>query len=380
MIQRSLFAILALCALLLTDGPAVAQQAAPPVTAPAPSAAPKSFLPPAARSAGAPAPAAAAPPSGIYAWITARQAEINQRLAQAVRDIRTRNPVMATLALALLSFAYGVLHAAGPGHGKAVISSYVLANGQTVRRGIQISFLAAFFQALSALILVGILVIAFQATGLAVKSAEAWLETISWGLVTLVGAWLLWSQFRKLRPASAAVSRHPPSHPHEHALHDHDHGHVRHGHSHKHDHQLPHGHHHHADDGHDHSECCGHAHMPDPKQLEGAWSWSKAISLALAVGVRPCTGAILVLIFALSQGLLWAGVFATFAMAIGTAITVSALAALAVGSRELAARYGSGGSLWAERVRIAAGVAGSVAVLLLGLTLFIGSLSQTGVF
>ena len=62
--------------------------------------------------------------------------------------------------------------------------------------------------------------------------------------------------------------------------------------------------------------------------------------LAAAVGIRPCTGAILVLVFAIGQGLAWAGVFATFAMALGTAITVSALAAIAIGSRELAARFG----------------------------------------
>jgi ABC-type nickel/cobalt efflux system permease component RcnA len=115
--------------------------------------------------------------------------------------------------------------------------------------------------------------------------------------------------------------------------------------------------------------------MPNPKQLEGEWSWRKALPIALAVGVRPCTGAILVLVFAIGQGLLWAGVFATFAMAIGTAITVSALAALAVGSRELAVRLGNG-SIGTERVRAAAGIGGSALVMVLGALFFFGSLNS----
>ena len=89
---------------------------------------------------------------GFYAWVMATQSAYNERLAATIREIRS-DPFVATLLLAALSFAYGVVHAAGPGHGKAVISSYVLANEQTVRRGIQLSFLASFFQALSAILL-----------------------------------------------------------------------------------------------------------------------------------------------------------------------------------------------------------------------------------
>lgn len=116
--------------------------------------------------------------------------------------------------------------------------------------------------------------------------------------------------------------------------------------------------------------------MPDPRQLESGWSWSRALAISMAVGLRPCTGAVFILGFAISQGLLWAGIFATFAMALGTAITVSFLAAIAVGSRELAARLGGGGSSpWATRVRLAAGIGGSLAVLVLGIVLFLGSLN-----
>lgn len=115
--------------------------------------------------------------------------------------------------------------------------------------------------------------------------------------------------------------------------------------------------------------------MPSPKDLEGVWSWRKAIALAVSIGIRPCTGAILVLLFALSQGLLLAGVFATFAMAIGTAITVSVLAALAVGSRDLATRLAGGGDgRWANAIASGAGILGSGAVMLMGGAFFLASL------
>ena len=120
--------------------------------------------------------------------------------------------------------------------------------------------------------------------------------------------------------------------------------------------------------------------MPSPKDLEGPLDWKKSIALAASVGIRPCTGAILVLIFALSQGLFWAGVFATFAMALGTAITVSVLAALAVGSRELATRMAGAESQWASRIATAAGIGGSALVFLMGATFFIASLKGTGPF
>jgi len=348
---------------------ALAQSQGPPATAP------KSFLPPAK---------AAEPPSGVagraYAWVMSKQAEINRRLAAAVREIKTGDPWFATLVLAGLSFAYGVLHAAGPGHGKAVISSYVLANEQTVRRGIALSFLAAAFQGVSALVVVGVLVLVLSATGMTMRSTEAWLETLSWGLVAVVGAWLLYTQIKAAWPEPKVAGSHAHGHSHG-DQHHHDHGHHHHGHDHRHDH----GHgHHHAHHDHEHAadgSCCSHAHMPDPSQLQGPWSWRQAFAIAFAVGIRPCTGAILVLIFAIGQGLLWAGVFATFAMAIGTAITVSFLAALAVGSRELAMRIGGGReSAWGARVRTAAGIGGAGLVLGLGLVLMVGSLQGTSAF
>jgi nickel/cobalt exporter len=336
------------------------------------------------QTAGAPQKAERTFLGDVWSYVLAQQARINRELAGAVRQMKTGNVLDATLLLAFLSFTYGVLHAAGPGHGKAVISSYVLANEKTVKRGIMLSFLSAFIQALSAIAIVGVLAIALRATSLEISATERWIETISWGFVALVGIWLLYSQISKLfaRPAKAAgahnhgqaeVSASAPVHAGCGCGHDHSHdqGHA-HTHSSSHDahaHSHAHAHHHDAD-----GACCGHAHMPDPKDLEGHLSWSKALAIAFSVGIRPCTGAILVMIFAMSQGLLIAGVFATFAMALGTAITVSVLASLAVGSRELATRLAGGEGRAAGAVAAGIGILGSMLVFLMGAAFFVASL------
>jgi len=109
-------------------------------------------------------------------------------------------------------------------------------------------------------------------------------------------------------------------------------------------------------------------------------SWRKIMAVVFSVGVRPCSGAILVLVFALTQGLFWAGVAATFAMAFGTAITVAALATLALGSRELALKLGRGGGAWANAVGTTCALGGSALILLFGATLFAASLGPARPF
>jgi ABC-type nickel/cobalt efflux system permease component RcnA/ABC-type uncharacterized transport system substrate-binding protein len=309
--------------------------------------------------------AASGPMQRMFAWVRDKQEEAHTSLKSSVERLKTESPWSAAFLLAGISLLYGVLHAAGPGHGKAVISSYVLADGRTVRRGVALSFLAAGVQALSAVVLVGILIVALRWTGLQSKAMEAWLETASWALVALIGAWLIYYQLRGGHAHSHAHV-HAPGVGHDHAYH------------HRHD---AHGHHHH---GHDHghgADCEVCAHLPAPSQLQGDWSWAHALSIAFAIGIRPCTGAILVLVFAIGQGLWWAGVLSTVVMAIGTAAAVSVLAACAVGFREATARIaGRGSSKWGERVQFAAGLGGASLVLLLGVVFFIGSLTTAQPF
>jgi nickel/cobalt exporter len=288
---------------------------------------------------GVPRGQAAPPPTtGVLGWIFAKQAEFYRQFSGLIRAAKADGS--AAWSLFGLSFLYGVFHAAGPGHGKAVISSYLVANDETWRRGVVLSFASALVQALVAVLLVGIAAVLLNATSSTMRGAVNVIETASYALIILIGLRLLWvkgrafiAAFRNLhRPAPVGAAVTPADHP---AHHDHDdHGHDHHAHDH-HDH---HHHHHHNHDHHGHAHCdhddhasaWGHAHAPEPEELAGPGGWRRGLSAVLAVGARPCSGAIIVLVFALAQGLFWAGVVATFVMGIGTAITVAAIATIAV--------------------------------------------------
>jgi ABC-type nickel/cobalt efflux system permease component RcnA len=172
--------------------------------------------------------------------------------------------------------------------------------------------------------------------GVAVRESVGTLESASYALVAAVGLWLLASLLRR-RP------------------------------------QAAHGH------GHDHDHSCGH--LPDPALLErpvGGGLLGKAGGLVLAVGIRPCSGAVLVLLFALAHGVFLAGVAATFAMALGTAVTVSALAVLTLYSKRLALAAVGARQHWVEAAYRGLGLLGAGLLFLLGAALFWTSLAPGG--
>jgi ABC-type nickel/cobalt efflux system permease component RcnA len=302
----------------------------------------------------------------VFAWVLETQQALQQRLAGSVRALKTDNPLAGALSLALLSFLYGVVHAVGPGHGKTIISSYVVANEKTARRGIIVSFIAAALQAVTAVALVSIFAVLLNAPGIEITAWSNQLETVSYAMIAAVGLWLLLSQcvaiLRRWRGAPSAVHHH----------HGHDHDHHEHAHEHYHDHAHHHGH------AHAEGEACDH--MVDPSTLAGPFSWRKMMAVVFSVGIRPCTGAILVLVFALTQGVFWAGVAATFAMALGTAITVAVLATLALGSRELALKLGGESSKFGTAVWAICRLGGAALIFLFGATLFVASLGPARPF
>jgi nickel/cobalt exporter len=325
---------------------------------------PSAFAPPTAAPFQAPGPL-----GRVFAWVFDKQQSLQRTLAMSVKSLKT-HPLGGALPLVLLSFVYGVLHAVGPGHGKTIISSYVVANEETVRRGVIISFIAAGFQALSAVVLVGVLLMALGATGLQVNAWSNQLESISYAMIALVGVYLLagqlrgvWRRWQQDVPVTVIEARDARG------LSDHHHDHHHHTHE-AHEH---HDHHHHAP-----GEACNH--IVDARQLAGPFSWRKVMAVVFSVGIRPCTGAILVLVFALTQGLFWAGVAATFAMALGTAITVAALATLALGSRELALKLGGANSAWASMVWTTCAIGGATIILLFGILMFAASLGPARPF
>ena len=308
---------------------------------------------------GGPPAAPDAQVGGIVGWLLTKQSEFYREISSAIRAAKADGSAVWTLVA--ISFAYGIFHAAGPGHGKAVISSYLVANEETARRGIVLSFVSALMQSLIAVLIVGIGAWLLNVTAKTMCGAERVIEIASYTLIAAFGVRLVWSKgggliralrssFGRSAPLLAPALAHAAAlqHDHGHRWHDHgDHGHHHHDHAPGHaiaDHDQPsrHAHAEHDDPGHVHDAHCGHSHGPELTQLSGRGGWRRGFSAVLTVGIRPCSGAILVLVFALAQGLFWTGVAATFVMGIGTAITVATIAVIAVSAKGLARRMTAG--------------------------------------
>ncbi|MFD1254934.1 nickel/cobalt efflux protein RcnA [Devosia equisanguinis] len=303
------------------------------------------------------------PRTGFFGWLQQQQRDFYAALTAALDGLRTDGN--AFWMLGGLSFLYGIFHAAGPGHGKVVISSYVLANERQLRQGIVLSGLSALIQAVVAVAFVLVLAGILNLTSTALGDAAHWVGVISYALVALLGLWLV---LRKIFGWG---------HHHHGPAAQHDHGHRRRDHW-----NDPEDHHGHEHRDHDHHDCAhhdhgahGHEHMHHaigPADLKG--NWREQLGVVLAVGLRPCSGALVVLVFALSQGLLAAGIVSVLLMALGTAITVATLATLAVTAKGLVSRIGGAGSALAGHVVWWAELLGAVAVLGFGVLLLIASL------
>lgn len=267
----------------------------------------------------------------VVASMLRLQAELHRELSLLVRALQGEGAARAFVVLMGVSFLYGVLHAAGPGHGKAVIAAYLVASRARLRRGVLLAFLSAGAQGVTAIVLVGALGLLF---GLQASSLR--LEQASYLAIAGIGAWLL------LRQAVGSG-------------HDHHHHHDRH-----HDH---------------HREACA-AGPPPPRIEEGPW-W-RLLPMAGAIGLRPCLGAVLVLVFAVGQGVFLAGVAAVAAMSIGTAITVAGLALMTVVAREGALKLAGGGGRAGLLLARGFGILGALLLLLLGLALFLGTGEAAG--
>ncbi|THD43069.1 MAG: nickel/cobalt transporter [Bradyrhizobium sp.] len=277
---------------------------------------------------------------GITGWIMATQSSLTHLIAADVKAMHD-NPA-AIWGLVGIGFAYGVVHAAGPGHGKAVIASYMLASDRALKRGLVLAFLAALLQGFVAVALVGAAALIFNATSAEMNHAADWLALASYSGLIAIGLWLSWNKGRALIAAWRARQAYRAA--------------LAHGalyagapwrqgagsagalalRAYEPDPAAP-----DAIPGVDPAEC-GHMHAPDPSTLESSFSWRSAAATVLAAGSRPCSGAILVLIFALAQGLFAAGILATFAMSLGVALTTGALAVAAVFAKRLAMRLAAG--------------------------------------
>ncbi len=243
----------------------------------------------------------ATPSGSIGAWILSVQSDFYGSLRNSVRELKENGS--AFFSLLLVGFAYGVFHAAGPGHGKGVISAYLVADEKALRKGFLLSLAAAVVQALVAIAIVTLVSLVLRATASTMNKLAMNVELASFIAVTLLGAVITWRKAGKILGV-LDLARNPLA-------------------------PTP-------------TESCDHVHMPLPQELSRLTRWRDMAGVAIAAGIRPCAGALIVLVFALSQGLFAAGIAATFAMALGTALTTGGIAALAVFFKTMALKVAGG--------------------------------------
>lgn len=328
-IQRLLLVLLITVAAVLTasgaaraadlfgkpDQPAAASngsdQAAPP---PSPAPNPPFMLP--------------APLRPILGAVVRWQTRMNRAMREQLLAAREGRSLRPALIIVLFAFLYGVGHAVGPGHGKVVIGSYFLTRRAHVMHGVAMSAIAAIVQAISAIVLVGALALILDASSAAILDQAATIEVVSYGAIVAIGLWM----------AYGVVSG---------RSHDHGHG---------------------DDDDHHH----GHEHDHARRRSALRREWTRLLATGAAVGLRPCSGAILVLLFSLANDIVAIGILATFAMAAGVAITVTAVTLGSLGLRHASAAIGGRTVRLAETGYKAVALSGALVIALFGLLELIG--------
>ena len=296
---------------------------------------------------------------GVTGFLLGEQSRLTHLMAERVHALH--GDPSALWGLVALGLGYGVFHAAGPGHGKALIASYMVANERSLRRGAVMALLAALLQATVAVALVGAAALILNATASQMNAAADWLAIVSSAGVAAIGLWLSWRKGGALiaalqqrfarraaldaAPGFAGIAWSPRPRTLSAAAYRA------------------------VEPGAAAGLCCA----PDAAAISGALSWRDAAGTVIAAGARPCSGAILVLVFARAQGVFPAGVAATYAMALGVAVTTGALAFLAVFAKAVAVRFASGEDSRAALVARAFEFAASLAVLGFGVLLVIGA-------
>ncbi|MEL6372794.1 MAG: hypothetical protein AAFR04_02375 [Pseudomonadota bacterium] len=317
-------------------------------------------------------PAVYTPPVGA-GWWEALYGRLDHAMTTILKAANKGDSVGPFLMILALAFAYGVVHAVGPGHGKLLLGSFMTATNAPARLGITMAVAAAAIQALLAISVVLVVAIGLQGVADAVPALQSTVGTVSFVLLTVLGLMIVLRQLAafdwlpkpiaQLAPASmcaCCAHDHAGGHAKEavaqHGHHGHQPHHHAHDHGHSHDHGCGHGHgtghgqdhahkscgHHHHDHQHHHHHHGGHAHAPahghkhtDPAQ-DASLSAIGVAGVTLSMGMRPCTSAFAILLLALANNVLALGIAATLAMAVGVACTLILVAVFAVDVRQYA--------------------------------------------
>lgn len=269
------------------------------------------------------------PASGIAAWFLQQQAAFHKALTAGIGAVETSPS--ALWSLIGLAFAYGVLHAVGPGHGKAVIASYLVANERAMNRGIGLAFGAAFVQAAIAIGVVGIVAGLMSGTAAMMTRTVDIVEKGGFVIIIAMGLWIALRKARALFLPGISPAACEPD--------------------------------------------CGHDHGGDPAMLAKA-STRELMLTAIGAGIRPCTGAIILLVFALTKGLFLAGALSVGAMAVGTALGTSLFAFLAVKAKVIALNLISGGTGTWRRLALLVEMLAGLLLAAFGVALLMGAMSS----
>ena len=271
-----------------------------------------------------------------HSWFHTVQAKASLIFTKAMSGLRDDGSSKAFWFAILVAFGYGLVHTLGPGHGKAVVISYFVGDGGSLRKGFAMGIMIAITHVLSSIIVVLVMDFAVrQATGQAPSDYRA-IRLGSYALIIVIGAVMLRSAIQALR--------HSRKTEHSHAGHDHHH---------------------------EHHDCLACSALE--KKTKGAGTW-----LALAVGVVPCTGALLVLLFGVANDLLFPAILMVAAISAGMALAMSGIGVLAILGRRMAFRRMKDDE--AKRARFTSGlrIAGAALVLVIGTFLFGLNYSHSG--
>ena len=287
----------------------------------------------------------------VTGWILLKQRELHRALISGLRGLDETHGLQAAWTLIVVSFLYGVFHAVGPGHGKAIIATYLGTQEHRLKRGLWLTVAASYCQGVVAIALVYGLVVIAGWLPRDTQAAVNWVERASFALIAAIGAALALRAARALFHALSHRAAAPQAHDH--------HGHDHHGHDHAH--------------GHVHDEHCDHQHAATDAMIERAQNWRATLAVVLSIGLRPCTGALLVLVLAVSLDLGWAGIAAVAAMSTGTALALATLAFAVIHARRWAIERLGKRETTAHLAANAIGLVGGCAVALLGASLLLAS-------
>ena len=284
---------------------------------------------------------------GLTDFLMDFQRRANAEVALHMNAIERGENLGALLLALAVAFAYGAVHAFGPGHGKFVVVSYFLGREARVMRGVVMAVQIAIVHVIAAVVIVWLADLVLRGGfGLGLSDVPG-VRAASFLIIVGIGLYMLYRAVRaSLRARSGGAHGHGHSH-------DHSHGHSP-PHHHSHPHHHDHGHHH------------GHSHGA---KAEGG-------ILALAAGMVPCPGAVLIMLYAVANDMIVPGSLLVAAMSLGIGSSICVLGVGAILTRQAAMRVmersGGGGT---NVLRHGMNYAGAALVTLVGLVSFIAFLN-----